>query len=177
MEACHDEDKHSVKNMGWIHNDLNSQINWQLAGIIYLTPDADPDTGTSLYDLREDKASTTETQIRIVNSQPEKCAFYLDQKYDEVEYKETLEKHLESFTEKTIFQNIYNRLIMYDSNEFHRANNFHNDGENRLTLVFFVSDIEIAKTPLKRIREYNDFDADIKDIIGKIKKREWLNKK
>ena len=46
----------------------------------------------------------------------------------------------EFFIEKTRFANIYNRMIMYDANEFHRANSFYSGDEKnpRLTLAFFI---------------------------------------
>ena len=44
------ENKNDIKNRGWIHQDYPCQF--LLAGLIYLTPNIDPDSGTSLYDLK-----------------------------------------------------------------------------------------------------------------------------
>ena len=161
-----DENKDSIKNQGWIHSDYDTQIDWQLAGLIYLTPDIDPDTGTSLFKPKKDKFKTPETQMLLQGSQPEKCDYYKHGAFNEEEYTNALDTHLDIFTETTRFQNIYNRLIMYDAQEFHRANNFYSNVGNRFTLVFFMGGIEIIVPPMRRIHEFNNYDEDIKNIIG-----------
>ena len=68
-----------------------------LAGLIYLTKDANLNSGTSIFN----DAS-----------------------------KETIN-----------ISNVYNRLIMYDGNPFHRANHFHTGQNERLTLVWFIKNL------------------------------------
>ena len=65
-----------------------------------------------------------------------------------------VKKHEEFFIEKTRFANIYNRMIMYDTNEFHRANNYYSGKgkDNRLTLVFFIGGLIVNEYPLKKVK-------------------------
>ena len=67
------------------------------------------------------------------------------------ELKEKWEKHRSCFIEKIRFENIYNRLIMYDVKEFHAANSYYTSKDNRLTLGFFIGEIRANKSPLERI--------------------------
>ena len=67
--------------------------------------------------------------------------------------KDKWEKHRSCFIEKVRFENIYNRLIMYDAKEFHAANSYYTSKDNRLTLLFFIGGIRANKWPLERIRE------------------------
>ena len=52
-------------------------------------------------------------------------------------------------------------MIMYDTNEFHRANSYYSgDGKDaRLTLVFFIGGMEVGSYPLEKIKggEYDEF--------------------
>ena len=41
------DNKYSNKNRGWIHQDIDTFF----GGIVYLTPNPEPDTGTSVYKL------------------------------------------------------------------------------------------------------------------------------
>ena len=151
------ENKNDVRNRGWIHHDnydygrkeksLNEDIAlMELAGLIYLTPDIDPDAGTSMYML---KPSDTEHEPGFSG------ALYKDLGEDDDLYKKNHEKHEDCFIEKTRFANIYNRMIMYDTNEFHRANSYYNDvgKDARLTLVFFIGGLNIDTYPLERPRD------------------------
>ena len=134
------ENKNDIRNRGWIHRDESEH---QLAGLIYLTPNIDPDSGTSLYNLKTNKYKdyTKYTSHKTYDQ------------VDEEDYTKSLIKHEEYFFEKTRFQNIFNRLIMYDTHEWHRANSYYNyDGEDaRLTLGFFVAGLNVH--PLKRIKK------------------------
>ena len=69
------------------------------------------------------------------------------------EAKEEWEKHRNCFIEKIRFENIYNSLVVYDSDEFHAANSYYTARDNRLTLVFFIGGILANKWPLQRIKE------------------------
>jgi hypothetical protein len=83
-------------------------------------------------------------------------------KFDEQKFIKNWTEQDELFIEKTRFQNIFNRVIMYDTAEWHRANSFFNDdGESaRLTLVFFVGGIN--EHALKRVKLDK---SKIRDII------------
>ena len=131
------ENKNDIKNRGWIHQDFPG--NHQLAGLIYLTPNIEPDSGTSLFDL---KSSTVKLESHNMK-------FPLWEK----ESPQSHIKYEENFLEKVRVQNRFNRLIMYDTREWHRANSYYSgDGEDtRLTLAFFVGGINVQ--PLKRIKD------------------------
>jgi hypothetical protein len=152
--------KNDVRNKGWIHRD-SADVYWkpELAGLIYLNPDIDPDSGTSLFNMKEIKKREKKTLLkiegnwnhtmRLINTQKE------DMTKDEYsEFEKVYEQHEKYFIEKTRFQNIYNNMIAYDTNEYHRANNiYNNDGKDaRLTLVFFIGGLIVNEYPLKRVK-------------------------
>ena len=87
---------------------------------------------------------------------------------DQKIYTEQYKKHEKFFIEKTRFQNIFNRMIVYDTNEFHRANNFYHKREelSRLTLVFFVGGVNIKGYPLKKVKD-SRYEERINETIGK----------
>jgi len=145
------ENKNDIRNKGWIHQD---DPPWQLAGLIYLTPNIDPDSGTSLYYVKSNK----------VDQQIPKFTLYKSDRFDREEYTKSYIKHEESFVEKLRFQNTFNRLIMYDTQEWHRANNYYNGKDDRLTLSFFIGGLNVV--PLKRIKN-NEYESIIKSRLVK----------
>jgi len=146
----YDTNKDSVKNQGWVHIDTNSDV----AGVIYLTPNADPNSGTSLYKVKPEH----EKNINYFTQYVEKKAFYGDGKISDKEYIEALKTFNNKFEETINVKNIYNRMIIYDSRTFHKANNFCTGDQNRLSLVFFVKGLTIDKKPLSKIRDKENFD-------------------
>ena len=179
------ENKNDVINKGWIHQDPIGDT-YQLAGLIYLTPDIDPDSGTSLYQInqRNDKEYKVlqksfakkilykdlqlihqmDFEAEIINAwsmKGQNSSLSDKDKFNEAYFLEKYKEQEELFTEKTRFANIYNRLIMYDTNEFHRANNYWNDDgkDPRLTLVFFIGGFNVGTFPLEKIKggEYDEF--------------------
>ena len=129
-----DEDPNSEKNKGWIHVDDDCLF----AGIIYLTPDADPDTGTSIFKLVNDATVDKDSYC--------KQDFYSG-KTVSLEYNETITKHNNSYKETVRFSNIYNRFICFDSSQPHGVNSFYTSSSLRLTQVFFVFGIESKNLP------------------------------
>jgi hypothetical protein len=152
-------------NVGWIHKD-NS---WDLAGLIYLTPNADKDCGTSLFNLNPEHESS-HLHIR----QGAKNIWTKDSKeINSKEYIKQLQENNNKFIEKTKFQNIYNRCIIYDANEFHRANNFYTGSDDRLTCVFFLNGIKVGdqgnRFPQNRVVDTQNFDDKLKWRIEQFK--------
>jgi hypothetical protein len=161
-----DDDKQHTFNRGWIHTDHNKL----LAGILYLTPDADPDTGTSLF---KPKTAEIETKL-LLDDQIERIEFYKNDKklyssnkqdakedlYNNKEidleyYSKRLNEFNSQFDETVHVKNIYNRLICFDANEWHAANNFQTGTGSRLTLVYFVDSVDSVSIPaLERVRQY-----------------------
>ena len=141
------KNKNDVRNKGWIHSDSDDQkkFPYELAGLIYLTPDIDPDAGTSLFTLKKRK----DKEYKVENKQIEKNILFKDSLVDKALYSKKMKEQEEFFIEKTRFANIYNRMIMYDANEFHRANSFYSGDEKnpRLTLAFFIGGLNAGIYP------------------------------
>jgi len=102
-----------VENDNWIHHDTHD-----IAGVLYLTPDAPLDYGTSIFRHKESKILYGKEKTTENNR-------------NEDEWEEIIRVN-----------NIYNRLIIYNGWMWHRSNNFGfgNTLENsRLTQVFFMN--------------------------------------
>ena len=156
------KNKDDVRNRGWIHCDSADDL--EIAGLIYLTPDIDPDTGTSLFTL---KLQNNE-EYKVHQTQYVKHLMYKENEtIDQTYYAKKAKEHEEFFIETTRFANIYNRMITYDTNEFHRANSYYNDDgkDARLTLVFFIGGLDVEEYPLERVLEKNR-DELIEQRIG-----------
>ena len=79
-------------------------------------------------------------------------------------YRKLYLEQQEFLEEKLRFQNIFNRMILYDAMEWHAANSYYHEDEKdpRLTLAFFITGIESnignggpkSEFPLKRIKNY-----------------------
>ena len=118
------------------------------------------DAGTSLYNLKENFNN------KEILNQSEKIKFYKNKKFNEKMYKKQLLKNNNMFIEKTRYNNIYNKMICFDAQEFHGANGFYNQKNvERLTMVFFVRGITFSEEPtLKRFRN-NNIDENIESKI------------
>lgn len=126
---------------GVIHTDHNTI----LAGVLYLSPNAPLDAGTSLY--RKSPA---------FDEKKYKAALALN----DSEFREGKivmnTKHHEMFEEIVRVNNVYNTLIIYEGRHYHSANKFYGStlANSRLTQVFFVNNIDAKKYsvfPLKRL--------------------------
>lgn len=165
----YDSDKESELNKGWIHQDVMIKQGFgddEVAGLIYLTPGIDQDSGTSLWTLKPNLK--VDTQAPAYFDQDEQTWINEDTQMGGDEYITGYRSHMEKFEEKLRFQNIFNRMIMYDSREWHAANSYyHEDGQDpRLTLAFFIGGIEsLSDFPLERIRN-PAFDDLISARIG-----------
>lgn len=140
IEAPDTTDKESWYNRSWIHIDPRAIA----AGIIYLTPDADPDSGTSIYKLKSGKEALFDETARIDFHKNDNRNGYI----------EKLKKHNNKFEESVVIKNVYNRLAAYDSKEFHAANTYYTGVEPRLTYVFFIYGLTTtSKSPLERCHD------------------------
>lgn len=154
------DDQNSLKNIGWIHQDIDSG----LAGVIYLTPNINLESGTSLFNIKENVKIESIDKLQL-----QKHLLYKNYDIDETEYSKCLLNNNNNFQEKTNFKNIYNRMICYDAKEFHRANNFFDKNFDRLTLVFFINDIEVSTFyPNDRLKNHN-FDLSLETLIKNCK--------
>ena len=137
-----DNDPLSPKNQGWIHIDKNCIF----AGIIYLTPDAPLNTGTSIFKLVNESTIDHDSYC--------KQDFYSGKSIPK-EYDQTLLTHNSSYIETIRFSNVYNRLICFDSSEPHGVQTFYTEKEPRLTQVFFVFELESSiEPPISRLKKF-----------------------
>jgi len=152
------KNKDHIFNKSWIHKDED----YQLAGLIYLNPNPDLDSGTSLFKVKDNEDDDVGFQRYY-----ERHRLHLKEKnLDEEIYKKQMDLHNNKFVETIRFQNQYNRLITYDANYFHMANNYHS-GNDRLTLVFFIDDITVEKYPMERVKKFGN-ESYINDVAKKL---------
>jgi len=118
-------------NEGWIHSD-----SIDIAGVIYLTPNEQSlETGTSLFEKKtkeqfktDDFVSRQEFNLTGISTD---------------EYLKDLRQNHNTFTETLKVGNMFNRLISYDGEIYHRPNKYNLDcGEPRKSVVFFIKDIK-----------------------------------
>lgn len=125
---------------GVIHTDSNTVF----AAVLYLSPNAPLDTGTSLF--RPNKhfdAAQYELALQANDRRFEAGEIAMDTKYHSM------------FDEIVRVNNVYNTLILYEGRHYHAANNFFGNSlkDARLAQVFFVSKIDAqtySSFPLKR---------------------------
>jgi hypothetical protein len=127
---------------GWVHTDYDCSF----AGVVYLNPHAPVDAGTSVYT----RNNNTELNFDLRDK------LYSGQDVDMNEYRIAREKHNSNFTKVLDVGNVYNRLFLYNGNQWHKENKlFGDDQENsRLTLVFFGNImLENGQFPVERTRQ------------------------
>lgn len=144
--------KHENCNKGLIHMDANSKDEVGIAGLIYLTPNANLNSGTSIYKLKENHNFTKEDGKNILKLKKD---LYLNDSVDEKEWDKMIEKNYSDFDETIRFNNMYNRLICYDTFSWHSAMSTNAGIEDRLTLVFFIRGIQAPMYPKERIDTLN----------------------
>lgn len=128
------EDKWSKENRGWIHTDAPSI----LGGIVYLTKDPDPDTGTSIY---REKNGYSYMECDMKNS------LYTEETVIPGLYSNAFDNMFDQFEETVSVSNVYNRLLLFDGKTFHGVRTF--GMKPRLTLAFFVHGCDLVP-PLNR---------------------------
>jgi hypothetical protein len=143
------DDKQALINKGLIHQDGDIP----LVGLIYLTEDADLDSGTSIFKAKKiykNAASQTKkfTQRKQNLYKKEKL-----KKNDLVDLEKLTKEINYGFEESLRINNIFNRFLSYNGSEFHGANNFMaKKDEERLTLVFFINNIQATGYyPIQRL--------------------------
>ena len=131
---------------GWVHSDLSTD-GWCMAGVIYLTPHAPLDGGTSLYRLT---TSQHPTQDEFKNK------FYLNQHVNISNYRQARDTFNQHYDKTLEVGNVYNRLVMYNTEQLHRGDKFFGLGKDtgRLTLVFFAKILGDQMTPVPRMHTY-----------------------
>ncbi len=147
--AFDSKDKNNILNTGLIHQDGD----FPLVGLVYLTENADVDSGTSImlpnenYKYNEELA---ERKIALYKKSQKELS-----KKDLEDYKNLILDTNKNFEESVRFNNIFNRLITYTGNDFHKCNSFYTSQEERLTLVFFIKKIQTNSYPPMQRSEAN----------------------
>lgn len=130
---------------GWVHTDQYRPS--LLTGIIYLNPDAPIECGTSLYRPKNLAANQLHDKIKKEGNMNEELR---TSEY----YSECRRENNQQFEKILTVNNLFNRLFIFDSHYFHCADQFfgQTDEESRLTLVIFMTELFVNKTPITRIR-------------------------
>ena len=126
---------------GVIHTDHNTVF----AAVLYLTPDAPLNSGTSLF-----KKSNNYDEKKYQQALEDN-----DAKFKAGEIAMSTDYH-SMFDEIVRVNNVYNTLIIYEGRHFHAANQFFGKTlkDARLAQVFFVSKIDAQKQsvfPISRV--------------------------
>jgi hypothetical protein len=131
---------------GWIHTDFNI-----CTGIVYLSKSKNK-CGTTIY-RPIDPINT------ILKNTDKKCESFNDTDLIPNTNDFMLENN-KQFRPTVTVQEEYNRLVLFDGNLFHGANEFYGDEDDstRLTLVFFIEQIHVYEEgsvfPVPRMRKY-----------------------
>ena len=139
-------------NKAWVHKDDE----YIFGGLIYLDPDADPDSGTSIGEIDFSKIDPTQfgtdQEIRKQFHKGE-----LTSPTDISEYKRRINLNNDCYTITAEFKNKFNRLVCFDSNQAHKAS-FGTSSRARLTQVFFVKTLDASShPPMIRINQFPEF--------------------
>ena len=135
------KNKKDIRNHGWIHRDNPAMI----AGIVYLTPDADLDSGTSIY-------TPNSNVIFETDSIKTKEDLYNKDTYNAKKYKKEYEYSCSQFTQTTKINNVFNSMVMYGGDTWHKIDNFITGKKERLTLNWFLYNIKATSFPMERFR-------------------------
>lgn len=115
---------------GWVHDDDPS---FQVAGIIYLNKDAPLGSGTTIYEDSVDFNGDQYSKAFVED-------VHLSSPKDREKYQKYREDQISKFKKSIVVENVFNRLVMFDSRCWHSADNFFGKTkeDSRLTQVFFI---------------------------------------
>ena len=114
---------------GWIHQD---DVNYyDVAGVVYLTPDAPKECGTSIY-----TPIVNTIQKYNVPTDP----LILNKTIDFDFYRQKQKEYNSQFKRVKQVENAYNRLVVYDCKQWHAQDGFFGKSkeDGRLVQVFFA---------------------------------------
>jgi|TARA_B110000483_G_scaffold222797_1_gene280070 hypothetical protein len=114
-------------NGGWAHFDKSTTF----AGVVYMTPDAPKDCGTSIC------RPVTDTPIYNFDIRNN---FYQGKDTNYNDYCAAKDSHNSQFDHTLSVDNVFNRMVLYDGNDGHRENGYFGTTlyDSRMTVVFFV---------------------------------------
>jgi hypothetical protein len=129
---------------GWVHKDNDS---WSIAGVIYLHPSPPDNSGTSIYQ---------EKNQNFILNHDTKYQFYNDQPVDIEKMRLERNQNNSNFKKTLDIENVFNRLLVYNAQEYHKENMFFGKVKEdcRMTLLFFAKFTMADKTklPIDKIR-------------------------
>ena len=135
---------HKNYDSGWVHSDVSDS---QITGIVYLNKDTNLAGGTSI--MRE----KNNILVRKDSFNTFKQESYLKKKTIQ-EVEKYREEHNNQFEETINISNVYNRLVLFDSHLYHKAQSFFGeDDDARLTLIFFITKLWLNDTPISRLQK------------------------
>jgi len=121
-------------NTGWVHRDIPNM----LSSIIYLSKNCTK--GTSIY--RPKKLFAEELHGEWNSS------LLYGNKNVSKEHVNALKESNDQFEKTTTFKGIYNRAISFDAAQWHAADGYGTDEEERLTMVIFFQEIVAPYFPI-----------------------------
>ena len=132
----------SYNSNGWVHYDDDNV----LTGILYL--DAESSHGTTLYDRR------SLTYKEIIEHQPDalKEVLHSGQNPNSDDYNQSLDKWNSKFEESVVVKGKPNRLVLFDSKQWHAANGYGLPNKPRLIQTFFFGKIEAEYFPIPEMK-------------------------
>ena len=127
--------KERYPHEGWVHRDNPSEI----TAIVYLSKHKN--CGTSLWKAKD---------FFVPNNMDDKKYYYKKDTFDEEQLK-FLKEHNNNYEKILEVDSLFNRVLIFDSNHPHSANNFVdlNVDDDRLTLITFIKKLQINNEPLK----------------------------
>jgi len=128
---------------GWIHIDGNDTV---AAFIVYLSPNADINEGTSLYTVKDPLSFDTHLHLDKRAESFKNPSLVSDIEKYRIEANN-------QFKETMFVGNVYNRLFMFDANNYHGVKDFvSSSSDPRLTLIGFIHGINAKHSPIRRVR-------------------------
>lgn len=111
----------------WVHQDNDVD----LAAVLYLTPNAPLSSGTSLYKCND----VSKWQSYMASQEGYEIL-------KQINREERIDLYNELFTPTAVINNIYNSLVMYRGDAFHKSNDYFGTDvqTGRLTQVFFITE-------------------------------------
>ena len=143
------EDPNSILNKGWIHADPKTI----LAAVIYLDPNPNIDSGTSMYTLTDNDFTFEYSDDRMSEIRYDVLRSTTTCDIDSGKHYEKCLINNNKHFEKTLeVKNCYNRAIMYSGYQFHGQSSIYNKSDFRLTQIFFVKDLNTSVNNIPRWR-------------------------
>lgn len=127
---------------GWVHYDDDNI----LTGILYL--DVEPQHGTTLYNRK----NIIYKEVMEYKPDALKEVLHSGQNPDPNEYNQALHKWNSKFEESVVVKGKPNRLVLFDSKQWHAENGYGLPNKPRLIQTFFFNRIEASYYPIPEMK-------------------------